>query len=103
MKKKTDIRKSADDYAKEYKELLNSTRALESRISERLLFLCEQNPEIPVVITCPTAKTYYKAKSLGNKFYIETLPVKTRIDFIRIIETALAERIGKQTQFEFQS
>ncbi len=97
------IRKSADDYAKDYKDLNKELLALENRISERLLFLCKQNPDVPVVITCPTAKNFYKAKSLGNKFYIETLPVKTRIDFIRIIEENLAERIGKQTQIEFQS
>ncbi len=101
MKKET--RKSADDYAKDHKELTDKTIALENRISERLLFLCQQYPDIPVVVTCPTAKSFYKAKSLGNKFYIETLPVKTRIDFIRIIEENLAERIGKQTQIEFQS
>jgi hypothetical protein len=95
-------RKAADDYANEYIKIQNNLTALENRVSERLFFLCKKYPDVPVVMLYFNSKTFYKAKSLGNKYYIETLPVKTRIDYIRIIENHLADLIGKQTEINFK-
>lgn len=88
-------KKSADKFAENYSKLVSAKEELENKISERLLYLSTRYSDVPVVIICRASGTSYKAKSMANKFYIETLPVKTRVDYIRIIEDYISSDFYK--------
>lgn len=90
-------KKSADKLAENYSKIVLAKEELENKISEKLLTLCIKYPEVPVVITCLASGACYRAKSMANKFYIETLPVKTRVDYIRIIENYISSDNFKQS------
>ena len=82
--------KSALELYSEYKSLKNQIYGLDKRISERLIFLAKKHPESTIGYIGDTA---IKAKTIINfEKFIESYPVKTRINYIASIETWLKEQ-----------
>jgi hypothetical protein len=78
--------KTSSDYLREYNEAQNEVKRLENEISERLLKLSVMRPNV-VILKLNGVDIY--AKGL-TRYYIDNLPVETRIQYIRIIEEAVA-------------
>jgi hypothetical protein len=93
-------RKCAADYRIDYKSAVDTLAYVESKIRERLYDLASANPEVPIM-TAVNGDTLNKAKSLVNKYYIETLNIETQFYFIELIEKFNADLIGKQLEIDF--
>jgi hypothetical protein len=93
-------RKSVVDFRIDYKNAVDGLSSIQSKIRERLYDLASANPEVPIM-TAINGDTINKAKSLVNKYYIETLNIETQFYFIELIEKFNADLIGKQFEIEF--
>lgn len=89
-------RKTSKDLLKEYNEALASVVSVENRITEKLLFLCKKYPEAPIQYNSISREDYYMARSINNRFFIETLPVQTRVQYMEMIETYLSNKVAVQ-------
>lgn len=79
-------KKTSSDYLKEYNEAQNEVKRLENEINDRLLKLSVMRPN--AVLAKRNGIDIY-AKGLTS-FYIETLDINTRIQYIKTIEDVIA-------------
>jgi len=93
-------RKTAADYRIDHKSASTELKSVEAKIRQRLFELASANPEVPIM-TGVAGETLNKAKSLVNKYYIETLNIETQFYFIDLIEKYNADQIGKQLEIKF--
>jgi hypothetical protein len=92
-------RKTAKDYRKDRNDLQNKVKALESRISERLLTLCNLFPDATVA---KMQDTDIKAKTIGDINYIVSLDIDVQIQYIENIEKYIADMNPiKQSEIDF--
>lgn len=94
-------RKCAADYRSDYKNAVDTLASTKAAISERLYDLASANPEVPIM-TAISGETINKAKSLVNKFYIETMNIETQFYFIELIEKYNSDQVGKQLRIIFE-
>lgn len=80
-------KKTSQDYQKEINEAQDKVKRLENEISERLLQLSVMRPNV-VLIKQHGVDVY--ARGL-TRFYIDTLPINTRIQYIERFEEELAK------------
>jgi hypothetical protein len=85
-------KKTSSDYLREYREKQNAVKRAENEITERLLFLSQQFPDAPIQYLTVSRDEFYRAKSLNSKFYIDTLAVETRIQYMEMIEKYISEQ-----------
>lgn len=92
-------RKTGRDYEKEYDDLKKSLISSEAKIGERLLFLCEQNPQAIVL----TTKDGIPIKASGfDKKAIDFMNIESKITFIKSIEKWLEKQSNyQQLEIEF--
>jgi len=96
-------RKTVKEYRKEYQDLQNKVKALNMRISDRLLELCKQNPEASVTRHADDG-TIIKASSIGYKNYIIGITIDVQLKYIEAIEKYLEEQQPyKQATIEFNN
>lgn len=88
--------KSSKELRSGYKKAQAKVTSTENDVTNTLLFLSEKYPDAPVQYLSLNREEFYSAKSLNNKFYVETLPVQTRIQYIEMIETYIGETVAKQ-------
>ena len=91
-KKTTEEKRTSGDFLREYREKQNALIRVDNEITDRLLFLCQQFPDAPVQYLTVNRDDYYKAKSLNNRFFIETLAVETKIQYMEMIESYIEEQ-----------
>lgn len=91
-KKITEEKKTSGDFLREYREKQNALIRVDNEITNRLLYLCQQFPDAPVQYLTVNRDDYYRAKSLNNRFFIETLAVETKIQYMEMIEKYVAEQ-----------
>ena len=98
MAKKEITRKSSSDYKKEYLDLQIRTEGLKTRITNRLLTLCTEQPEAEIGII---ESTVIKARGL-NSVYLSNLNVEAQLLYIDKIEKWLtAQHPHKQITIDY--
>lgn len=85
-------KKTSSDYLREYREKQNAVKRAENEITDRLLFMAQQFPDAPIQYLSVSSDDFYRAKSLNSKFYIDSLAVETRIQYMEMIEKYIAEQ-----------
>lgn len=88
-KSKDNVRKTSQDYKKEYVELEVKQEHLANEIRQRLLDIATANPE---AIVTEIGNTEIKAKSIASANYIRTIEVPACILCIQRIEDWLAKQ-----------
>jgi hypothetical protein len=97
----SETKKTAADYRKELNNLQEKKDALSARIAERLYCLCERFPNAEIGSNC--GHTIIKAKSIGNKVYIDRINNYDRLEFLEAIEKWIADQNPvKQTRIKFE-
>ena len=93
--------KTSKELRKEYNKALNKVSSTGREITDKLLQLSQLYPDAPVKYPSINREEFYTAKSLNNKFYVDTLPVPTRLQYIEMIETYIGETEAKQLTITF--
>lgn len=87
-------RKTSKTYRKEYQDLVDKIKLLESRIKKRALDMCKKFPDVPICGGSIISKDILTACEQSTHAYI---------DVIRDIEEHNEERLGvKQSEIEFK-
>lgn len=98
-KSKDNVRKTFQDYKKEYVDLQVKQERLANEIRQRLLEVSIANPE---AIVTEMGNTQIKAKSIASANYIRTIEVPACILCIQRIEEWLAKQNPvQQKEIEF--
>jgi hypothetical protein len=93
-------RKTSYDYRKEYRELKNSEKSLDSHLTNRIFELCKKHPELRT----EELVSYSVLDGEEYRAQISKMSINLRIDFLRAIESYLQskERVV-QTKINFTS
>jgi hypothetical protein len=82
-------RKTSNDYRKEYRELKNSEKSLDSHLTNRIFELCKKYPEV-----CSEKMTSYHSILDGTEHHAEIskMGIIVKLDFLRSIEDYMNAR-----------
>jgi hypothetical protein len=90
----SEVKKTAQDYRKELKNLYEKIDALKVRIAERLHSLCERFPDADIGIQYGhfESATIMKAKTIGGMIFISRISIEERLEYIQAIEKWITEQ-----------
>lgn len=85
-------RKNVNDWRKAWRNSIAKTQKIEEEITQRLIDLCIQHPDVPIGSKADAGQTIIKAKSIGSPIYIRGLDTSGKLLYIEIIEKYLVEQ-----------
>lgn len=86
------MRQTGKDLRKDYNDATDKLKTVKSRINNRLVELCRNNPDIIVGLTPDLDNTPIKAKTIGDIRHIETISIEAVLKYIDTIEKELANK-----------